>query len=190
MKGGAGSRRKPEKREKRLFEQAVKFGNPYVTFGQAGGARIQEIIGSELISGGAGIAMAHRARRIPMATAIVGRSYGDSSFAAACSDFVVQLRGSAMAVTSPLVIEAATGEAISEEELGGVDVHAEKTGQIDFVADSQDEVVAAVRAFMSYMPDSGHAVAPRLAAARRPDRPRNCAPWSRPSGDGATTCAR
>jgi acetyl-CoA carboxylase carboxyltransferase component len=183
VKGGAGSRL-AARRGERIFEQAIQFGNPFVTFGQAGGARVQEVIGSEKLSQGAGIAMAHRMRRIPMATAIVGRSYGDSSFSAACSDFVVQLRGSTLAVTSPRVIEIATGEKISEEELGGVDVHAERTGQIDLAAETHDEVVQATRRFLSYMPANGAVLPPRLEAptpGRAPEL-RNLVPTERRRG--------
>ena len=40
---------------------------------------------------------------------------------------VVQVRGTSMAVTSPRVVDVATGEQITFEELGGVDVHATLT---------------------------------------------------------------
>ena len=163
VKGGSGSRASARK-EERIYDQAMRFGNPFVLFGQAGGARVKDLLGSERMAQGAGIGvMAARERRIPMVTAIVGRSYGDSSFTAACSDFVVQLRGTVMAVSSPRVIQVATGETVDEQELGGVDVHGDKTGQIDLAVDTQDEVVAAVRRFLSFMPDNG-----RTVPARRP----------------------
>jgi acetyl-CoA carboxylase carboxyltransferase component len=162
VKGGSGSR-SSKRRQDRIYDQATRFGNPYILFGQAGGARVTNVIGSERMSQGEGIGkIAARNRCIPMVTAIVGRSYGDSSFAAACSDFVVQLRGTAMAVSSPRVIEIATAEVVSEEELGGVDVHAERTGQIDVVAETQDDVIAAARRFLSFMPDNGASLPPRM----------------------------
>ena len=96
-----------------------------------------------------------------MASIIVGQSFGGSSFQSAFSDFTVQVRGSVMAVTSPRVFEVAIGEQISFEELGGVDVHARKTGQIDLGVESFDEAYAAVRRWLSYLPSSVHQSAPR-----------------------------
>jgi acetyl-CoA carboxylase carboxyltransferase component len=63
-----------------------------------------------------------------MVTAIVGESFGGSSFMAAMSDFVVQVwELPRRHVTA--VVEVATGEQVSFEELGGVDVHARLTAR-------------------------------------------------------------
>jgi acetyl-CoA carboxylase carboxyltransferase component len=113
------------------MERALERGMPYVYIGETGGGRIPDLIGSEGIAEAMTGDMARRRRRIPMATVIVGQSFGGSSFEAAYSDFVVQVCGSVMAVTSPRVFEIATGEIIGSEELGGVDVHSRITGQID-----------------------------------------------------------
>jgi acetyl-CoA carboxylase carboxyltransferase component len=66
----------------------------------------------------------------------------------------VQIRGSCLAVTSPRVIEIATGEAIGFEELGGVEVHDKTTGQIDLVADDEAHAVELVRRTLSYLPQN------------------------------------
>ena len=91
-----------------------------------------------------------------MATAIVGQSFGGSSFLSGLSDFVVMTQGSCLAVTSPRVFEVATGEKISFEEIGGVDVHARSTGQIDLGVDSDEEAYAAIRRWLSYLPSNAH----------------------------------
>ena len=52
------------------------------------------------------------------------------------------------------MIEIATGERISLEDLGGVDVHLDRTGQIDQVADDEDAAIALIKTFLSYMPDN------------------------------------
>ena len=143
------------KRMKRIYEQALAQGVPYVYFGETGGARLPDALGSEGFSKiPAGIEMGRRRRRIPLATAILGESFGGSSFHAAFSDFVVQLRGSSLAVSSPRVIEIATGERISLDDLGGPHVHLDRTGQIDQVADTEDEAIAMLKTFLSYMPDN------------------------------------
>ena len=93
---------------------------------------------------------------------IVGKSFGGSSIGSARGDFTVQVRGSCLAITSPRVFEVAIGEVIGFEELGGVDVHAERTGQIDLAVDTDDEAWAAVRRWLSYLPSNAWEPAPRL----------------------------
>lgn len=115
--------------------------------------------------------LAARGRDIPVAAAIVGDSFGGSSFVAGLADFVVQVRGTTLAITSPRVIEVATGERVSMEELGGAEVHDRHTGQVDLVVETDDDAVEAIRAFLSYLPSRAGAEPPRAAtrAATAPD---------------------
>jgi acetyl-CoA carboxylase carboxyltransferase component len=130
----------------RLFEQALTAGNPFVYLGETGGARIPDTMGAEGFTSLPPMpAFGQRRRRIPHATAILGESFGGSSFQAAISDFVVQVKGSCLAVTSPRVVEIATGEKITMEELGGTEVHSRRTGLIDLAVDTEQEALDAIR---------------------------------------------
>ncbi len=160
------------RRVQRLYERALERGMPYLYIGETGGGRIPDLIGSEGIADVAPSALiGRRHRRIPMATMIVGQSFGGSSFESAFSDFVVQVRGSVLAVTSPRVFEIATGEVIGFEELGGVDVHSRITGQIDVGVETFDEGYEAVRRWLSYLPPNAWTPAPRTdtRASTEPD---------------------
>jgi acetyl-CoA carboxylase carboxyltransferase component len=151
----------------RLMEHAIQAGNPLVHFGQTGGARIPDTLGSEgFVEVQPKRSNSRRRRRVPMVTAIVGESFGGSSFLSAHSDFVVQVRGTCLAVTSPRVVEVATGEDVSFEALGGVDVHARMTGQIDQVAETDDDAYAIVKRFLSYLPSNIWTPAPRMGGGR------------------------
>jgi acetyl-CoA carboxylase carboxyltransferase component len=150
------------RKEWRLYERAIAMGEPIVHFGQTGGGRIPDVMGSEGISeAGELFTVATRRHQVPMATAIVGQSFGGSSFLSALSDFVVMTRGSCLAVTSPRVFEVATGEVASFEEVGGVDVHATKTGQIDLAVETDEQAWEAIARWLSYMPSNAHQSAPR-----------------------------
>jgi acetyl-CoA carboxylase carboxyltransferase component len=150
------------RKEWRLHERAIAMGQPIVHFGQTGGGRIPDIMGSEGISeSGQLFETARRRHQVPMATAIVGKSFGGSSFLSALSDFVVMTRGSCLAVTSPRVFEIATGEITSFEDVGGVDVHAKITGQIDLGVDTDEQAWAAIARWLSYLPSNAHQIAPR-----------------------------
>ncbi len=151
------------RRSSRVFEHAKKNGYPYVYFGETGGARLPDTLGSEGFSKvSPALGVARRSREIPMAVVICGESFGGSSFQSAFADFVVQVRGSALAVTSPRVIEIATGEKVGFEELGGVDVHARLTGQLDRIAESEDDAIELVKTFLSYLPSNAWSEPPRL----------------------------
>lgn len=146
----------------RLLQSAIDRGFPFVYFGQTGGARVPDIMSAEGFAElSSMMEIAQRNHRVPVATAIVGQSFGASSFTAAMSDFVVQVRGSCLAVTSPRVVEVATGEQVSFEDLGGAEVHAGRTGMIDLAVDSDDEAYAAIRRFLSYLPPNAWTPAPR-----------------------------
>ena len=66
------------------------------------------------------------------------------------------------------LVELATRQKIEPEELGGWRVHAEITGMIDMVADTDEEALDAIKRFLGYMPGHHKEVPPR--AAVRPDR--------------------
>ncbi len=150
------------RKESRLFDRALAMGIPIVHFGETGGGRIPDLMGSEGVSEpGAMFEMARRRHRVPMATMICGQSFGGSSFVSALSDYVVMVRGSCLAVTSPKVFEIATGEVISFEDVGGVDVHSRKTGQIDLGVDTDEEGYAAIKRWLSFMPSNAWEPAPR-----------------------------
>ncbi len=159
------------RKESRLYERALAMSIPIVHFGETGGGRIPDLMGSEGISEPGGLFdVAKRRHRVPMATAIVGRSFGGSSFLSALSDYVVMVRGSCLAVTSPKVFEIATGEKVSFEDVGGVDVHAKKTGQIDLGVDTDEEAYAAIRRWLSYLPTNAREPAPRMPVTALPER--------------------
>ncbi len=150
------------RKEHRLYERAMAMGTPIVHFGETGGARIPDTMGAEGISEPGGLfELAKRQHRVPMATMITGQSFGGSSFLSALSDYVVMVRGSCLAVTSPKVFEIATGEVISFEDVGGVDVHARKTGQIDLGVETDEEGYDAIQKWLSYLPSNAWQVAPR-----------------------------
>jgi len=79
---------------------------------------------------------------------------------ACLSDFVVQVKGTAMGVSGPRVLELALGEQVSDEELGGYRVHSEITGMVDRVADNEDHCFEIIKKFLSYMPSHPYELPP------------------------------
>jgi len=157
------------KKVRRLVQMAVEKGYPIVNLGEAGGARIPDIQGSEgLCSMTVGEDFGKRGRRVPMAATIMGECFGDPSWMAAASDFVVQVKGSCMAVSGPRVLEIAKSEVVSNEALGGWRLHAEVTGQVDSVAEDEDECFRIVKEFLSYFPSNAAELPPVIPADKTP----------------------
>lgn len=156
----------------RIFELSLKAGHPFVFLGETRGSRMPETLGSDGLStvSGEAVGWSLRARKVPMATVITGPSFGGSTFVAAMSDFVVQVKGTTLAVVSPRVIEMATGERTDMESIGGVDLHAAITGQIDRDAETEKEAFDLVRRWLSYLP-SNASQRPPLAPAKPPASP-------------------
>ena len=148
----------------RHMAYAVEKGYPCIQLGDAGGARVPDIMGAAGM-----MSMVYpiehqppRDRRVPLITAILGECFGGSTWTASLSDLVVQVKGSAMCVGGPSILEIATGEQASVEELGGWELHARTTGQVDLFADSDAEALKLVRRALGYFPQHAGALPSRL----------------------------
>lgn len=158
---GAGGRVGSLK-SKNAIRLAIEKGFPLINLGEAGGARLPDIQGSDgLSSMTVGTTLARRARQVPMVAAIFGDCFGSPSWHAAFADFVVQRKGSCMAVAGPRVLEIATGEKVDKEELGGWELHARVTGLVDRAADTEEECLALIREFLAFLPSHAGQRPPR-----------------------------
>ena len=133
------------RKTERLVHQARLAGEPIIYFGEAGGARLPDVLSGDVFASEPIYPWLFDLQRPPLISAIVGQSYGGSSFIAARSDVVVMLEGSVMALTSPRVLAIATGESIDDEALGGAQIAARKTGLVDLVATDLDELDGLLR---------------------------------------------
>jgi len=156
----ATSSRVAGRKEGDLKLAARRYGYPLIYLGEAGGARMPDIMGARGLAsfGGGGfdtyLQLMSRVRQTPMITAIMGECYGMPTWMACLSDFVVQVKGSAMGVSGPRILELALSEKITDEELGGWRVHGEVTGMADRIADDEVQCCQLVRQFLGYMPAS------------------------------------
>jgi acetyl-CoA carboxylase carboxyltransferase component len=133
------------RKTERLVHQARLAGEPIIYFGEAGGARLPDVLSGDVFASEPIYPWLFGPQRPPLISAVVGQSYGGSSFIAAQSDIVVMLEGSVMALTSPRVLAIATGESIDDEALGGAQTAARKTGLVDLVAKDLDELNGLLR---------------------------------------------
>lgn len=135
---------------------AVKRGFPLLNLMEGGGLRMPDGMGSDGISQMLfpNELLLHN-REVPMITAILGDSFGGPTWTAVSSDFVTQVKGTSMAVAGPRMLEVATGEKVSNEDLGGWEIHADFTGQVERFAENEEASIEEMKQFLDYMPLNG-----------------------------------
>jgi acetyl-CoA carboxylase carboxyltransferase component len=148
-----------------LKDLATRRGLPMVFLGESTGARMPDVMGARGIGAGDRPTQYRRMRETPWASAVLGHCYGSSSWYAALSDFVVMRKGAVMAVSSAKLTSMAISEARDPEELGGWKMHTDITGLVDLAVDTDEEALAAVRRFLSYMPSHHRATPPSDSGA-------------------------
>jgi acetyl-CoA carboxylase carboxyltransferase component len=149
-------------------------GMPLVFLAESTGARMPDCMGAAgMAQGGQNTAQYRRLREAPWISVLLGPSYGSSSWYSAMSDISVMLKGAVMAVSSPKVTQIATGEDTPSDELGGWKLHAEVTGLVDAVGETEVECMDLAKKFMSYLPSHSGELPPSSMPKEKPNRQAN-----------------
>ncbi len=149
---GASSANINIKKLKHIKLVARKRGIPVVFLGESTGARMPDVMGADSIGSKDDPIEYQRLRESPWAAAALGYCFGSSAWYASMSDFCVFRKGAIVAVSSPRLISMAIGRAVDAEELGGWRVHSEVSGIADQVVDTDEQAIAAIQQFLSYLP--------------------------------------
>ncbi len=72
-------------------------------------------------------------------------------------------------IAGPAVVERATGQKLTKDELGGPQIHL-KSGVVDNLAEDEDAALAMARRFLSYLPRNVDLLPPRAACDDAPER--------------------
>jgi acetyl-CoA carboxylase carboxyltransferase component len=159
------------KKDHDAMAYAAQKGFPCVSLGDGGGARIPDIMGATgMMSMVYPISGEPRDRRVPFVATILGECYGGPTWKASVADVVIQVKGAIMAVSGPPVLAAATGEVVTGEEIGGWELHARSTGQVDLVADDEKHCMELVRRVLAYLPNNADELPPIVPTGDSPTR--------------------
>jgi len=145
---------------------ATERGMPIVFLGESSGARMPDNMGARGMGAllGNDPAQYVRDRRTPWAAAVLGQCFGSSAWYSCLSDFTVMRRGAVLAVASHGLASLAIGQTVDPEDLGGWQLHSERTGLVDRVVDTDAEALDEIRRFLSYLPSHCNEVPPRAPA--------------------------
>ncbi|HTV55699.1 MAG TPA: acyl-CoA carboxylase subunit beta [Terriglobia bacterium] len=88
------------------------------------------------------------AKGIPQITAIMGMCVAGGAYLPVMCDHVLMTDGSGLFLAGPALVQAAIGQQISAEELGGAKIHSEISGTVDFREPDDASCISRIRAVM------------------------------------------
>ncbi|KGN99013.1 methylmalonyl-CoA carboxyltransferase [Porphyromonas gingivicanis] len=155
----------------KVLDLAMKVGAPVIGINDSGGARIQEGVNSLCGFGEIFQRNIMASGVVPQISGIFGPCAGGSVYSPALTDFNIMVRGTSyMFLTGPKVVKTVTGEDVSQEDLGGANVHSVKSGVAHFAADTEEEGLALIRKLLSYLPQNNMEEAPYVPCTDPVDR--------------------
>src|SRR6195256_2275683 len=154
MAGSMGS--VGEQKTARMREVVLRQRIPLGYLLDSGGARIQSTSGSTFA--GAGALFREQvvlSGVVPQVGALLGHCAAGTAYIPALTDFVPMVKGtSSMALGGRHLVKAATGEDVTEEEMGGSEVHNRVSGVADLEVESDEDCLATVRRYLSFFPSN------------------------------------
>ncbi len=143
----------------RLRELSLRCRMPMVWFIDSAGARIDPTgQHPDQLSAFAGTGYLFREEVVmsgvvPLVAAMVGPGAAGTAYIPGLADFVPMVKKvGSMALGGPPLVKAVTGEEVSEQELGGSKIHTTLSGVGDLEVASDDECLAVIKEYLSYMP--------------------------------------
>lgn len=151
----------------RIMEMALEKKIPYIQIVDSGGERIQDWFGLPAFRpmlGGkkpiGGTMTMYRAPGIisgivPQITLMLGPMYAGSAYSPTMADFMIMRKNTSfMSVASPSLLKAVTFRDVTQEEIGGAELHATTTGTADFLAETDEEAIEICRELITYLPQN------------------------------------
>ncbi|MEE8471601.1 MAG: acyl-CoA carboxylase subunit beta [Dehalococcoidia bacterium] len=166
----------------KVMERAVAHGVPYVGIVDSGGIKVHDMFGrpgNRPVVGGTGLgftsgifpAVPLASGVVPQISLMLGPCIAGSAYSPIMADVVIMRKGiSFMSVASPPLLKSVTFADVSQEEIGGTDLHARVTGSTDFLADTDEEAIALCRELLSYLPSNYREKPPVVDAGDDPAR--------------------
>jgi acetyl-CoA carboxylase carboxyltransferase component len=156
----------------RIRELALRYRQPIVWLLDSAGARIQEAAGSTFAgSGHLFYDQVTMSGVIPQVAAMLGPCSAGTAYIPGLSDFVPMVRDtSSMALGGARLVKAATGEEVTDHDMGGSQVHCYQSGVGDNEVAGDRECLETVRTFLSYLPSSNLGDPPFRATEDAVDR--------------------
>lgn len=109
---------------------------------------------------------------LKMGAPLVGlNDSGGAVYSPALTDFIYMVRNtSKMFITGPAVVQAVTGEDVTQEQLGGAMTHNGTSGVAHFAAENDSDCLRQIRYLLSFLPSNNLEAAPVVDTGDAPQR--------------------
>lgn len=144
----------------RVLDFAGRIGAPVVGFIESGGARMDDGVAALAGYGRVFRRTVGLSGRVPQISIVTGCSAGGGAYSPALTDFIVMTADATMFLTGPGVVREVTGEAVTQQELGGPRVHG-RNGVSHFVAADDQAAARLVRQLLGHLPQNSGEPPPR-----------------------------
>ncbi|KYH12757.1 acyl-CoA carboxylase subunit beta [Neorickettsia sp. 179522] len=139
----------------KIMDLAAKTRAPIIGINDSGGARIQEGVDS---LGGYGEIFLRNVQLsgvVPQISLIMGPCAGGAVYSPALTDFIFMVKDTSyMFVTGPKVVKTVLKEDLTQNELGGSEIHTKKSGVCDKAFENSVEMLIMVRNFLDFLPQN------------------------------------
>lgn len=139
-----------------LMDIAAEVGIPVIGICHSGGLRLHETLGPMEMFGQLFKRNSIYSGLIPQLSIILGVVAGGQAYSPGLTDFILTTKNSAVYIAGPAFVKAQTGMEISDEELGGAVMHARKSGLVDVLRDTEEEIFQEARDLIGYLPLNCH----------------------------------
>lgn len=133
----------------RMFEHALRFRLPVICWLDGGGARPHDMLLAARGKTPTFVVFARLSGLVPTIGVVPGVAFAGQANLAGMCDLLIGVRGSAMGMAGPPLVEAALGVRYTPQEIGPVEVH-ERSGVYDLVADDDDHAIALAQQYLAY----------------------------------------
>ena len=131
------------------------------------------------------------ARGIPQLAVVMGScTAGGAYVPAMCDESIIVREQGTIFLGGPPLVQAATGERVDAETLGGGDVHARQSGVVDYLADNDAHALWMARRLVGNLNRKGAQPPPEPARAPKYRGARNSTASCRATRVTRTTCAK
>src|SRR5438105_9258995 len=107
---------------------------------------------------------------IPQFAAIMGNCVAGGAYLPVLCDKILMTEGSGLYLAGPSLVQAAIGQVVDAEELGGAKMHAEISGTVDFYEKDDPSCLKRLRSLVALLPEAEEA---RHAQSKKTNAPAN-----------------
>jgi acetyl-CoA carboxylase carboxyltransferase component len=151
-------------------DTAREKGLPLVMTIGSSGADIVEGVAALHGWGLAAKAIAKCSGYVPIFTVVTGPAVSGPALLIGLSDIVIMTSDAYAFVTGPTMVAEFTGVVISNDELGGSDIHAKQSGVAHIVVADRESAIAEVEHVLSFLPDNVNEITAATSTADTIDR--------------------